>query len=96
MCHVKKREKSLVESARAWVDLCVITHGGTSVPTSKTYLPLLLLPGGVQQQVPVPVVLLDHIRLFMADRVGVAVCHLGFDSCHRAASFRTSQAPLSL
>ena len=63
---------------------------------AQTYLPLLLLPGGVQQQVPVPVLLLGHIRVFMVDRIGVAVCDLGFDSRHRSASVRTSQVPLSL
>lgn len=27
------------------------------------------------------------------DRIGVAICDLGFDSCHRSASVRTSQVP---
>lgn len=35
----------------------------SSSPPSFSYLPLLLLPGRVQQQVPVPVVLLLHVGL---------------------------------
>lgn len=80
-------------------DLCVITHVGTSATRNRfiqTYLPLLLLPGGVQQQIPVPVLLLGHVRVFMLDRVGVGVCYLGFDSCHGSASVRTLRVPLSL
>lgn len=75
------------DRVRAWVSLCVITHrSGTLI---KTYLPLLLLPGRIQQQVSVPVLLLGHIRLIVMDRVGVAVSHLSFDGCHHVASDRT-------
>lgn len=84
---------------RECVNRCVITHAGTSVaraPFSQTYLPLLLLPGGVQQQIPVPVLLLGHVRVFMVDRVGVAVCYLGFDSCHGSVSVRTLRVPPQL
>lgn len=61
--------------------------------SSTPYLPLLLLPGGVQQQVPVPVILLGHVRVFLVDRIGGIGGHLGFDSCHGAASVRTSRSP---
>lgn len=88
-------KKSRINSVREWVNLCVITHGSTSARSLQiqTYLSLLLLPGGVQQQVPVPVILLGHVHGFIVDRVGVAVCHVGFDSCHHAAFVRTSRPP---
>lgn len=59
----------------------------------QTYLPLLLLPGRIQQQVPVPVLLLDHVSFFMMNRVGVAVRNLGFDSCHRSTFIRAFASP---
>lgn len=51
-------------------------------PRVQTYLPLLLLPGRVEQQVSVPALLLGHVRLILMDGVGVAVSYLGFDGCH--------------
>lgn len=77
----------------AWTNLCVITHVGTGVTLFQTYLSLLFLPGRIQQQVPVPVLLLDHVNFIMMDRVGVAVRNLGFDSCHRSTFVRTLLSP---
>lgn len=54
------------------------TRGRARPPTD---LPLLLLPGGVQQQVAVPLLLLDHVLIFV---VHVVVLHAGLDLVHGA------------
>lgn len=54
------------------------TRGGTRRAPD---LPLLLLPGGVQQQVAVPFLLLDHVLVLI---VHVVVLHAGLDLVHGA------------
>lgn len=43
----------------------------------RTYFPLLLLPGRVEQHVPVPVVLLEHVLILVAVVVAHRALHVG-------------------